>query len=260
MNNPFETYPETIASIYRKRHVCPTRWAYAEENVRANGEVEPDARLEEYWINEECAYGYCEYCYGHRYNEWFIDKPTETEIKDMILREQIKCDLAKKQKKKHYNEILHSGAGNNGQLITLCIDKAYIQIPKLCGDIIAAIRKANYSVLCDATAVIEIHGKDGNYNPHLHLATKKIKNAGVVSQVFRRKFQNQKYQIYRVDVKDLPYQAASDYVEGIKIGQGSEAGNDLYGEDEQIISGKMAAVDLDIAYRNKHALQHIYEI
>jgi hypothetical protein len=254
MNNPYEQHPETIANIYRTKSICPTIWKYDEEDVRPNGEVNHEAKKQEFWINDECAFGYCEYCYGHRYNEWFIDKPTEAEVMDLILKQKVKCELSKKHKKKKYNEIINSGMENNGQLITLCIDQNYLQIPKLCGDIIAEIKKADYSCISGATAVIEIHGSDGKINPHIHISTKKIKNAGQIAQLFRRKFVKPKYQVYRVDVKELPYHAANDYVAGHK----AEASSDDIANDRSW--GKMASVIKDREYREQNNLDHIYHL
>lgn len=148
--------------------------------------------------------------------------------------------------------IINSGMENNGQLITLCIDQKYQQIPKLCGDIIAEIKKTDYSCISGATAVIEIHGSDGNINPHIHISTKKLKNAGATAQLFRRKFTKPKWQVYRVDVKDLPYQSACDYV----------AGHKAQGADDFIDQswGKMASVIKDREYREQNNLEHIYHL
>ena len=101
-DNPYEKYPEIFRSILKKKHSCPTYWDYDDEDKLPCGEIKHDAKLNEYWVNEECANGCCEYCYGHRYSEWFAEKPTEDDISDFILKERIKCDMAEKVKRKVY--------------------------------------------------------------------------------------------------------------------------------------------------------------
>ncbi len=237
-NNPFETYPETFRSILRKRFVCPTLWKYDDKDIRADGEAEIHARKYEYWVNDECAAGACLFCLGRQHNEWFQEKPSDTEIDDWILKNQIKCELAKKAKRKRYNEILMGNEKNNGQLITLSLDQKYQQIPKLFADIIAEIRKADYEFLLGAFATLEVYGKDGNYNPHCHIITKKIKNPGVVTQAFRRKFIKDKWQCYRVHIRELPYEAGDIYCQGIKetSKQDAVAKDEKYRQDNNILS------------------------
>lgn len=249
MNNPWETYPETISTILRQKHICPTYWDYEAKDVRADGEVEPTAKKAEYWVNETCATDACEYCAGWRYNEWFTEKPTESEISEMLMKNTIKCDLAKKVKRKKKNGLLFSGTENDGQLISLSIDQKYIQIPKLCGDIIAEIRKTNYACLKDAQAVCEFYGggKDnddgiGQWNPHIHIVTKKMENAGTVAQLLRRKFIKPKWQVYRVHIKEEPEACARKYVEGEKV-------------DE-----KIEDTIKDRQYREDNGLSHIYDL
>jgi hypothetical protein len=252
MSNPFETYPQTFAELYRKRHQCPTIMLYSEEDKDASGEPKLNARKQEHWVNEACAYGQCEYCHGYQYNEWFNEKPTEEEISSRILREQIKCDMAKKVKRKKYNEILNGADKNNGQLITLCIDKDYKQVPKLAEEIISVIIKAQYDCLLDSKATIELYGKsETELLPHIHILTKKLKPDGAVAQLFRRKFVKDKYQVYRVDVKTLPYESGEDYVMGHK-GGGVDEGDTSW--------NKMAAVIKDKEYRSIHNLKDIYDI
>ncbi|AXQ65805.1 MAG: putative replication initiation protein [Cressdnaviricota sp.] len=243
MNNPFETYPQTFADIYRKRHKCPTIMLYIDDDLEASGEAKLNATKKEHWVNDECASGACEYCHGWQYNEWFQEKPTDEQVRELILKQQIKCDLAKKVKRTKYNELIYGEEKNNAQLITLCIDKDYKQVPKLAEEIISVIIKANYECLRDAQAAIEVFGKsETELNPHIHIVTKKVKSPGAVAQVLRRKLQKDKYQVYRVDVKDMPYQAAYDYVAGNKEG------------------AKLAATQKDKEYRSTHNLKDIYEL
>lgn len=214
--NPFETYAQTFADILRKRHICPTIWKYDPEDIRSDGEAELNAKKYEYWVNDACAEGHCEYCYGARYNEWFEEKPTEDEIGLHLVKHQIKCDMAKKVKRKTYNELLVKNSGETAQLITLCIDKEYKQIPKVAELILGVISQTNYSFLVDAVGTIEVYGEDSNWNPHIHIITRKVKRCGQVAQVLRRKFQTPKYQVYRIDVKELPYNSGLEYVMGEK--------------------------------------------
>lgn len=242
MENPFETYAETISAMMRKRHVCKTYMAYEDQHVRADGEVEPWAKKSEFWVNNECATDACEYCSGWKYNEWFQEKPTESDIRELLMKHAIRCDMAKKVKRKKYNAILHNGEENNGQLITLAIDKEYKQMPKLCEDIINEVRKSNYACLHNAEAVCEFYGTDGDWNPHIHVVTKKVENAGKIAQLFRRKFIKPKWQVYRVHIKEEPYEAARKYVHHDKIEEKTEA------------------MKKDKEYRSTHSLSDIYEI
>ncbi len=243
MINPFETYPQTFAAILRKKHTCETIMLYADEDREPNGEPKLNARLQEHWVREECAEGACEYCHGWQYNEWFQEKPTDPEVQELILKQQIKVDLAKKVKRKKYNELINGADKNNGQLITLCIDKGYQQVPKLAEEIISVIIKADYDCLLDAQATIELYGKsETELLPHVHIVTKKLKPDGAVAQLFRRKFVKDKYQVYRVDVKTLPYESAEAYVMGEKEG------------------AKLAATAKDKEYRLKNNLQDIYDL
>lgn len=239
--NPFETYPETIQKIYREKHKCPTIWKYDEKYINGSCEANVDTKKCEYWENEECALGYCEYCNGWRWNEYFQEKPTDEEINDLILKQLIKCEMAKKEKRKKRNEIIYGSNKNNGQLITLCIDKEYIQVPKLATEIISVIRSTDYQCISDSKAVIELYGENG-WNPHIHIVTKKLKQNGQLAQLFRRKFVKQKYQCYRVDVKDMPYESALAYVMGEKE------------------SDKIEMLEKDMEYRKKNNLQDVYDI
>ncbi len=243
MSNPFETYPNTFAEIYRKRHKCETVMLYTDDDLEASGEAKLNAEKKEHWVNEECAAGYCEYCHGWRYNEWFQEKPTNEEVNDMIMKQQLKCDMAKKVKRKKYMELRNGADINNGQLITLCIDKDYKQVPKLVGDIISVIIKTDYDCLLDAAATIELYGTNKLWNPHIHIATKKLKPNCAVAQLFRRKFVKDKYQVYRVDVKDLPMSAAMAYVGGHKDSP-----------------EKNEASEMDREYRNENSLEPIYDL
>nr|QNG41060.1 hypothetical protein [Pygoscelis antarcticus] len=243
MINPFETYPQTFAAILRKRHTCETVMLYCDDDIEPNGEPKLNAQKKEHWVREECAEGACEYCHGWQYNEWFQEKPTDPEVQELILKQQIKVDLAKKVKRKKYNELINGADKNNGQLITLCIDKGYQQVPKLAEEIISVIIKADYDCLLDAQATIELYGKsETELLPHVHIVTKKLKPDGAVAQLFRRKFVKDKYQVYRVDVKTLPYESAEAYVMGEKEG------------------AKLAATAKDKEYRLKNNLQDIYDL
>lgn len=44
MNNPFETYPNTFAEIYRKRHKCGTVMLYTDDDLEASGEPKLNAK------------------------------------------------------------------------------------------------------------------------------------------------------------------------------------------------------------------------
>jgi hypothetical protein len=125
----------------------------------------------------------------------------------------------------------------------LCIDKDYKQIPKLYGDIVSQIKQANYGFMSEAKAVLEVHTEQG-IRPHIHVLTKKIKKAGYVSQILRRKFQNDKYQIYRIDVKPLPYEAGEEYIKGNK-------GELFTGEH------KAACVQKDRDYRMENKIENL---
>lgn len=232
---------EFLGSLMKIKHECPTIWKYDDEDKYPNGDVKAEAKLNEYWVNDECAYGYCEYCYGHRYNKWFLEKPTQKDIDEFILKQQIKSDIAEKTKKNEYYKIL-ARKDEGGQLITLCINQNYKQVPKLATEIISVIRNIQYSFIIDGYACIELYGKGENWNPHIHIVTRKVKRLGVVAQALRRKFQNDKYQIYRVDVKSVPYEEGSQYVDGIKV------------------FGKQEASNKDKEYREENNLYHIYKL
>ncbi len=252
MNNPFETYPNTFAEIYRKRHKCETVMLYTDDDLEASGEPKLNAEKKEHWVNEACAEGWCEYCHGWQFNEWFQEKPTNEDVNELIMNQQLKCDLAKKVKRKKYMEKFNGEDKNNGQLITLCIDKDYKQVPKLAEEIISVIIKTDYDCLLDAQATIELYGKsETELTPHIHIVTKKLKPDGAVAQLFRRKFIKPKWQVYRVDVKPLPYECGEDYVNGNK-GEPSEAEANSW--------NKMDAVKKDREYRLKHNLRDIYPL
>jgi hypothetical protein len=242
-SNPWENNPELFAEILRKKHNCPTYWDYDDEFKLPNGDIGYGAKLNEYWVNEECANGCCEYCYGHRYNEWFAEKPTREDIKEFILKQRLKCDMAEKVKRKTYKDLLNNGEGeeNDGQLITLCIDKEYKQVPKLATEIISVIRNTKYNFIENGYACIEVFGKD-DFAPHIHIVTKKLKRNGVIAQTLRRKFQTTKWQVYRVDVKALPYNTAWDYVGG----------------EKQL--AKQGQCEKDREYREKNNLLDLYEL
>ena len=69
-----------------------------------------------------------------------------------------------------------------------------------------------------------------------------MKRNGVVAQNLRRKFQVPKYQIYRVDVKELPYNVAWDYVGGTKT------------------DVKLAQSIKDIEWRKNNNIESLYEL
>lgn len=244
--NVYDKHRDIITKLLRTRYICPTYFDYADEDREPDGEPKFGAKKKEYYRNEDCPH-WCEYCMGWRYNEFFYNdgnKPSEDEINEYILKEHIKCDLAEKEKRKKYNEILNNGDGeqHDGQLITLCIDKDYKQVPKLALEIISVIRNTNYSFIEDGYACVEVHGSDGAFNPHIHIVTKKVKRNGVVAQNLRRKFQVPKYQIYRVDVKELPYNIAWDYVGGTKT------------------DVKLAQSIKDIEWRKENGIESLYEL
>lgn len=229
--NPFENFPDLFFDVFAKQHICPTVEVW-DEKLKQNVE---------YYTDELCINGCCEYCYGHRYNEWFAEKPTKEEVKELVLKQQLKCDLAQKhQKEKLRNAKLD--VQDQAQIITLCINKEYKQIPDLFRDIIDKIRAADYVFLYDCYAVCEVYGKDDNWNPHIHIVTKKVKRNGQIAQVLRRKFQNDKFQVYRVDVKPLPYKVGVDYLNAGKI------------------AAKLEATEKDKEYREANNLDNIYFI
>ena len=203
-DNPFLKHQDLLVKLFKEKHHCPTTWQYDPKDIRPDGEAELNAVKQEYWVNEECGGGYCEYCYGARYNEYFEEKPTMEQLIALLREKQLKTDRAQLIRDKEYKKELYGHDECDGQLITLCIDKDYKQIPKLYGDIVSQIKQANYGFMSEAKAVLEVHTEQG-IRPHIHIITKKIKKAGYVSQILRRKFQNDKYQIYRIDVKPLPY-------------------------------------------------------
>lgn len=242
-NNAWEKNPDLISEILKKRHICKTYWGYEDKDLGENGEPKLDAKMVEYWVKDECAGGYCEYCMGYSYNEYFQEKPSQSDINEVIMKGILKGDLAKKEKKKKLNNIKLMD-NKQGQLITLCIDKDYKQVPKLTEEVISVIKSADYDCLLDAHATIELYGVNKEFNPHLHIATRKVKKAGYVAQIFRRKFQKDKYQIYRVDVKDIhSYDSAMAYVGGYKDSP-----------------EKNEASEMDREYRNENSLANLYEI
>lgn len=242
MNNPFETYPNTFAEIYRKRHKCETVMLYTDDDLEASGEAKLNAEKKEHWVNEACAEGWCEYCHGWQYNEWFQEKPTNEDVNELIMNQQLKCDLAKKVKRKKYMEKFNGEDKNNGQLITLCIDKDYKQVPKLAEEIISVIKETQYKDIIDGYAVIEVTGDDMEWNPHIHCVTKKVGKAGALAQVLRRKFINEKYQIYRVHIEPVKYERGLTYMEGDKI------------------DDKLPQVEADKKYRNDNKLKRLYNL
>ncbi|AXH74672.1 MAG: putative replication initiation protein [Circoviridae sp.] len=245
MNKPENCWEKNqclISDILRKKHICKTYWGYEDKDLEDNGEPKLDAKMVEYWANEACAGGYCEYCYGAQFNEFFTERPTETDIAEYIMLNSIKADVAKKEKRKKLINLKSKG-NNEGQLITLCIDHEYIQVPKLATEIISVIKSADYDCLLNAYATIELYGETKKWSPHLHIITRKVKKAGYIAQLFRRKFQKEKYQIYRVDVKDITYENGMNYVSGIK-------------ESPE----KNEASEMDREYRNENSLENLYEI
>lgn len=227
--NPFENYPELFEEVFMKKHECPTVELY-NEKLKRN---------EEYYTDELCINGCCEYCYGYRYNEWFAEKPTLEDVREYVMKQRLKCDLAEKHKKEQEQKA-KLDLKEEGQLITLSINQEYKQVPSLFRDIIQKIKDANYGFLYDSYAALEVTGKDDKWNPHIHIVTKKVKRNGQVAQVLRRKFQNDKFQIYNVDVKALPWKIGVDYV---------NAGKVYY---------KLEATAKDKEYREANNLEHIY--
>lgn len=229
--NPFENHPELFEQVFKAKHKCPTVEIY---NKDTNCNIE-------YLTDELCVNGCCEYCCGNRYNEWFATKPSDEAVRSLVLKMRIKSDMATKHNKKAYNKLLAT-AGDEGQLVTLCIDKKYQKIPDLFLEIKSRIQEANYSCLCDAYIVLEVYGKDNNFNPHIHIITRKIKANSAVAQLLRRKFQNDKYQIYRVDVAARPYTCIDQYIQG----------------DKQ--ANKLGATAKDKEYREANNLMHVYKL
>ena len=48
--NPYEQNPSLFFDLFKKRHICPTYWAYAKET---------DGFQTEYMLNEDCINGCC---------------------------------------------------------------------------------------------------------------------------------------------------------------------------------------------------------
>lgn len=239
--NPYENHSIMMDEILRKKHKCKTFWGFEDKDRESNGEPKLNARMVEYYENDDCP-NYCEYCMGYSYNQYFQEKPTQTEINEVIMKNRLKGDIAINVKRKKYRDLQLDGS-QEGQLITLCIDKEYIQVPKLAEEIISVIRSSNYECLIDAVASIELYGKTQEFAPHIHLVTRKVKKAGYVAQLFRRKFQKDKYQIYRVDVKDLTYANGREYIYGVKK-----------------CDNKNESTELDKIYRKANNLLDVYEI
>ena len=231
--NPYSQNPSLFFDLFKRRHICPTYWSYAKET---------DGFQTEFMLEENCINGCCSYCYGHDYNEMFAEKPNDEQVYKKIEECRIKCDKSMEEQRKAYNLKKFGEDENDGYLITLSIDKAYLQVPKLAEEIISVIKETQYKDIIDGYAVIEVTGEDMEWNPHIHCVTKKVGKAGALAQVLRRKFINEKYQIYRVHIEPVKYERALTYMEGDKI------------------DDKLAQVEADKKYRNDNKLKRIYNL
>lgn len=159
--------------------------------------------------------------YGNRYSCIFRNKPTPDEIEEYITMLDIKFELAQEETRIRKAK-LFAKHNDHGQLISIMLDKDYKQIPELMGDILNELKCYKDITENDAVASVEIEGENG-YNPHIHVAVRKVKAPSALAQPLYLKFvadkngkRREKWQCYRISVDDMPYGAASKYVYGEK--------------------------------------------
>lgn len=233
----------SIHEVISKKHSCYYKtmdWV---------SEAAPGRQLVEH-IRPECLNG-C--CLNGDYNEFFKIKPTAAEIQQWMDEFEIKGYLAK-QHNEERRKLLMSGKSSHSQLITINISQDYKQPIKAQWDIINALRDANYKWMSpDAVATFEYYGKDGKWNPHIHIViTRTTKRSTIEQQLTRKFFMNHKtkervkkwaYCIYKnVDVADRDKSRVMDYVNGIKAEE------------------KMEGVNKDREYREKNGVPHLIKI
>lgn len=233
--NPYDQNPSLFFDLFKKRHICPTYWSYAKET---------DKMKTEFMLEEDCINGCCSYCYGHDYNEMFAEKPTDEQVYKKIEECKVRCDVAARQRASARKAKLYEGDKHDGLFVTMSIDKAYLQIPKLCEDIMAELKQTQYKDITDGLASLELWsgGNDESWNPHIHILTRKSCEPGALAQTLRRKFVKDKWQIYRINVVNTNYNNTIDYIDGVKEG------------------AKLPYVEKDIKYRNENNLAHRYEL
>lgn len=175
------------------------------------------------------------------WNAFFEKKPSTAQLIDWLDINEIKCDnntILRKQRltrKKHGSlecylitlsfdkcgKMLNGGFGN-GELV---YDN--IRIRENMMKALDTFRNVEYKWSIDPIAVCEFNTKTG-FNPHIHIVCKKnyessMKCSGI-QQACQRKFQKEykgrknkvNYEIYNVNVRQLPVTAGEDYVNGLK--------------------------------------------
>lgn len=141
-------------------------------------------------------------------------------------------------------ELEKSNGTNKTHLITLSIDQEMPRekVASLQLEVITIIREANYKCLSNAKARFEYFSGDQlEWNPHIHVFTDAIGNAGSVAQQFRRKLKKIP-EVYRVHGTTKTGAIHFDYIMGNKR------------------KDKEEAVQKDAEFRKKYGVLEIYNL
>lgn len=109
-------------------------------------------------------------------------------------------------------------------LVTLSLDKSCDHLDQM--KVIKEIQKTGYKSILSRPSFysMEYYGStDLSWNPHIHIFSDKIKTFSQTAQPLQRKFINDRFKVYRVNVVSRPATAISDYIAGEKTLKKSEA-------------------------------------
>lgn len=165
------------------------------------------------------------------FNEFFTEKPTQSEVTEFCKNLFIKGEKAK-QHAADRRRALFNQAQESGQIITINFDKK--TSPEVIQDVLQEIANTNYVWLSeDAIACIEFFSQqspNSPENPHCHIATKRqndkngkpIKATNIAQQI-RRKYKNLEC-VYGVNGQERTWSIAKSYVDGTCVSK-SEGGD-----------------------------------
>ncbi|AXQ66406.1 MAG: transposase [Cressdnaviricota sp.] len=105
----------------------------------------------------------------------------------------------------------------NTQLITVSFDQKMENVEEEMERFIDEVTKARYECLDGAIAVCEFYGDEGNWNPHVHIATYRVKAPSVVGLAIKKKVKSKfKDTIYNVNYVEAHDDRHMKYVKGEK--------------------------------------------
>ena len=105
----------------------------------------------------------------------------------------------------------------NTQLITVSFDQEMENVEVEMKRFIDEVTKAQYECFDGAIAVCEFYGDEGNWNPHIHIATYRVKAPSVVGLAIKKKVKAKfKDTIYNVNYVEAHDDRHMKYVKGEK--------------------------------------------